>query len=204
MQKTGNYQFGCQNDEGLKGPPFVAAKGVSCKTTIEPRKDNTALLGHAIRQKPADSTLHKNSVVMVRVEAIVWIINNQLGKRNISKFDRITLEDKMQGVLAKQAKKNIGGDHKSEEFQKSKDKNSCPLISRQEKRENSTDYKIAKAADTSEDTGHEKAPFYTEKAPTYSKKVPCASCCGVPGKHFLSLVLDSARNLSGFVWFECE
>lgn len=87
-----------------------------------------------------------------RDEAELWIMSNQLGRRNLSEVDRITLEDKMQGVLAKQAKKNIGGDHKSEEFQKSKDKNSCPLISRQEKRENSTDYKIAKAAGVSEDT----------------------------------------------------
>lgn len=102
----------------------------------------------------------------------------------------------MQGVLAKQA--NKGGRPTADKL----DKISCQVIDPKEKhkaeRQNKTDYKIAKAADTSEDTGYEKAPFYTEKAPTYSKKVPCASCCGVTGKHFLSLVLDSARNLSGF------
>ena len=82
----------------------------------------------------------------------LWIIDNQIGRRNLNLYDKTNLEDQKRHILAEQAKKNIGGDHKSEEFQKSKDKNSCPLISRQEKRENSTDYKIAKAAGTSEDT----------------------------------------------------
>lgn len=87
-----------------------------------------------------------------RDEAKIWIIKNQLGRRNLPLIDRVTLEDRKKNILAEQAKKKLGGDHKSEEFQKSKDKNSCPLIPRQEKRENSTDYKIAKAAGTSEDT----------------------------------------------------
>jgi len=87
-----------------------------------------------------------------RDEAIVWIADNQLGKRNLPLPDKVILQDKKRDALARMAKKNIGGDHKSEDFHKSKDKNSCPLKTRQEKRENSTDYKIAKAAGTSEDT----------------------------------------------------
>lgn len=83
----------------------------------------------------------------------LWIIDNQLGKRNLIPYDKVVLEDKKRNILAEQAKGKLGGDHKSEDFRKSRDKKSCPLIpSRQEKRENSTDYKIAKAAGTSEDT----------------------------------------------------
>lgn len=87
-----------------------------------------------------------------REAALLWIINHQLGERNLILYDRVKLEDKKKEILSEQAQKNKGGDRKSEEFQKSKDKKSCPLIQRDEKRKNSTDYKIAKAAGTSEDT----------------------------------------------------
>ena len=105
-----------------------------------------------------------------RDEAVVWIINNQLGKRNLPVYDKVTLQDKKRDALTRIAKKNLGGDHRSEEFQKSKDKNSCPLISRQEKRENSTDYKIAKAAGTSEDTVR-KVRTINEKATEQTKQL---------------------------------
>ena len=80
-----------------------------------------------------------------RDEAKLWIIRNQLGRRNLQLIDKVTLEDRKRSILAEQAaKRNTGRPKKG-------DKKSCP-VSRQEKRENSTDYKIAKAAGTSEDT----------------------------------------------------
>lgn len=103
-----------------------------------------------------------------REEAIVWICDNQLGRRNISKFDRVTLEDRKREVLAKIANRKRGGDHRSESFQKTKDKISCPL-NRKEKRENSTDFKIAKAAKTSEDTVR-KVRRINEMAPESTKQ----------------------------------
>lgn len=89
-----------------------------------------------------------------RDEVKLWIIQNQLGRRNLPLVNRIILEDQMRSILAKEAKKHTGGgDRKSEEYKKSVDKKSCPVIEkRQTKRENSTDFKIAKAAGTSEDT----------------------------------------------------
>lgn len=80
----------------------------------------------------------------------LWIIGNQLGRRNIELFDRVSLEDLKKDILAEQArKKRIEGNSKGGKS----DKKSCPTSqTRQEKRENSTDYKIAKTAGTSEDT----------------------------------------------------
>lgn len=85
-----------------------------------------------------------------RDEVIAWICNNQLGRRNISMFDRVTLEDRKREVLAKIAKR------KMKSGKKDPDKKSCQGMTTKEKhkieRENKTDYKIAKAAGTSEDT----------------------------------------------------
>lgn len=86
-----------------------------------------------------------------RDEAVLWIINNQLGRRNLPRFDRVTLEDKKKDVLATLAeKRKKEGNSKGGKS----DKISCPTSpqTRQEKRENSTDYKIAEAAGVSEDT----------------------------------------------------
>ena len=80
----------------------------------------------------------------------LWIIDNQIGRRNLNLYDRTNLEDQKKRIIAEQAKeKRIEGNSKGGKS----DKKSCPTSqTRQEKRENSTDYKIAKAAGTSEDT----------------------------------------------------
>ena len=77
-------------------------------------------------------------------------------------FDRVTLEDRKREALAKIAKWKKGGRPSKA------DKKSCP-VSRREKRENSTDYKIAKAAGTSEDTVR-KVRRINEEAPEGVKK----------------------------------
>jgi len=93
-----------------------------------------------------------------REAALLWIINHQLGERNLILYDRVKLEDKKKEILAEQAKRNKGGDRKSEEFQKSNPKKSWELNQkekaekRKSERKNETDFKIAKAAGTSEDT----------------------------------------------------
>lgn len=83
-------------------------------------------------------------------EAKLWIIDNQLGKRNLIPYDKVLLQDRKKDILAAQAeKRKIEGNAKGGKS----DKKSCPTSqSREEKRQNSTDYKIAKAAGTSEDT----------------------------------------------------
>lgn len=89
-----------------------------------------------------------------RLAVKLWIIDNALGKRNLERYDRILLEDKKRDVLAEQARQkkadgNAKGGSKSR-------KNSCESNFSErdykKERENKTDYKIAKAADTSEDT----------------------------------------------------
>jgi len=84
-----------------------------------------------------------------RDEAKLWIMSNQLGRRNLSEVDRITLEDKMQGVLAKQAKARIKS---GAENPTKKSLQGQGLTESQIRRQNSTDYKIARAAGVSEDT----------------------------------------------------
>lgn len=85
----------------------------------------------------------------------LWIIDNQIGRRNLNLYDKTNLEDQKRNILAEQAKKKVGGDKKSEEYQKSRTRNlvhDSDKSERQVKRENSTDYKIAKSAGVSEDT----------------------------------------------------
>ena len=92
-----------------------------------------------------------------REEAIVWVSDNQLGRRNISKYDRVRLEDRKREAIAAIAKQSIGGDKKSEKYKKSLPTNvgSDPESKKTEsqlRRERSTDYRIAKAAGASEST----------------------------------------------------
>lgn len=85
-------------------------------------------------------------------EAKLWIIDNQLGKRNLIPYDKVLLQDRKKDILAAQAEKKKLSSLKQNTT--TEDKKSCPRTaqSREEKRQNSTDYKIAKAAGTSEDT----------------------------------------------------
>ena len=85
-----------------------------------------------------------------RDEAKLWIINNQLGKRNLIQYDKIRLEDQKRQILAEQAKKRQGARNDL-----NIDKKSCQCSEKEKNkidRQNKTDYKIAKAAGTSEDT----------------------------------------------------
>lgn len=84
-----------------------------------------------------------------RDAAKLWIIDNQLGKRNLDLYSKVLLEDQKRRILAEQAKKKIGGDKKSEAY-KSLQRNLGN--DSEDRRKNTTDYKIAKAAGTSEDT----------------------------------------------------
>ena len=81
-----------------------------------------------------------------------WIIDNQIGRRNLNLYDRTNLEDQKRHILAEQAKKNIGGDRKSAEYRENHRHEILPMIGKTEDRSGRTDYKIAKAAGTSEDT----------------------------------------------------
>ena len=86
-----------------------------------------------------------------RDEAKLWIINNQLGRRNLPLIDRGTLEDKKKDTLARIAKKNIGGDKRSEAYKESSARNHAN-DKKAEDRSGRTDYKIAQSIGTSEDT----------------------------------------------------
>lgn len=86
-----------------------------------------------------------------RDEAIVWICDNQLGRRNLPTIDKVILEDRKREILAEIAKNKRMSNLKQNATE---DKKSCQreTQTRQTRRENSTDFKIAKAAGTSEDT----------------------------------------------------
>lgn len=81
-----------------------------------------------------------------RDAVILWIIDHQLGERNLIPYDKIVLEDKKKTILAELAKTKMYSG-KADPHKKS-----WEGTERQRKRENETDYKIAQAAGTSEDT----------------------------------------------------
>lgn len=87
-----------------------------------------------------------------RESAVVWIADNQLGRRNLIPYDRVLLEDKKRDAISRQAKEKMESTLKQN--MDTANKISCQRKdqNRQEQRENSTDYKIAKAAGVSEDT----------------------------------------------------
>lgn len=114
---------------------------------------------------------HKVMEFESREDAMIWMIDNQLGKRNLQNYDAVILNDKKQGILAKIASvKRIEGNAKGG---RKSDKKSCPSSAqtRQEKRENSTDYKIAKAAGVSEDTVRKVRKIEAEATPQVKQAV---------------------------------
>lgn len=105
-----------------------------------------------------------------REEAIVWICDNQLGRRNLPTIDKVTLADKKREALAKIAAQNrIEGNAKGGSKSPKKSWETSETKTRKEKRENETDYKIAKAAGTSEDTVR-KVRRINETAPESTKQ----------------------------------
>lgn len=80
----------------------------------------------------------------------LWIIDNQLGKRNLIPYDKVLLQDRKKDILAAQAKKRQGARNDL-----NIDKKSCQSSEKEKNkidRQNRTDYKIAHAAGVSEDT----------------------------------------------------
>ena len=82
-----------------------------------------------------------------RDEAKLWIIRNQKGRRNLDKLTKIDLRLKEEELVAKQAKARRGGDRKSEEYKKS-----IPLNKGNDKHQTSTNARMAKEINMSEDT----------------------------------------------------
>lgn len=88
-----------------------------------------------------------------REEVQIWMIRNQLSRRNISDAMRVVLNLKLKPVLAAKAKANIkGGDRKSNEA-KSTNQISDELIADPTPELNTTK-EIAKASNVSHDTVH--------------------------------------------------
>ena len=80
----------------------------------------------------------------------LWIIDNQLGKRNLDLYDKVLLQDQKKHILAEQAKKKQGERTDLSDIPKKSWESETEK--RRALRENETDYKIAKSAGTSEDT----------------------------------------------------
>lgn len=101
-----------------------------------------------------------------RDEAKIWIITNQLARRNLPVFVSIELALQLKPLIEKKAKENLsqgGGDRKSEEY-KSGSQNSAKAIASIDTRE-----EVAKIAGTSHDTVT-KAEKIIDKAPEEVKK----------------------------------
>jgi N6-adenosine-specific RNA methylase IME4 len=99
-----------------------------------------------------------------RDAAKVWILNNQLGRRNISAFDRVVVVSKIKAIEDAKltARENLsvgGGDHRSQDYR------SGLLTSAKAIEPVNTRKKIAELAGVGQDTVH-KVLYVNENAPT--------------------------------------
>ena len=97
-------------DDGEVREPLVTWNGV-------------ILDGHnrySILQKHPDIPFKTMEMIFLsRNEALIWIINNQLGRRNLNKADAILLAQRKAAITAEEAKKKqraAGGDKRSAEY----------------------------------------------------------------------------------------
>lgn len=100
-----------------------------------------------------------------REDAAIWIIDNQLGRRNLIKYDEVLLQDKRADILRQIAKqKQLSGkaDHPKKSWEGSE---------RQRHRENETDYKIAQSAGVSEDTVRKVRAIEKHATPDIKRRV---------------------------------
>lgn len=154
-------------------------EGIREAILVWDRGDDLVIVdGHNRYKIAREHNLKWNHKVMnfeSREDAMLWMIDNQLGKRNLQKYDAVILNDKKRSILSELAKKNKGGDRKSEKFKESVPKKSWDLISKKEQRktsrENETDYKIAKAAGVSEDTVRKVRKIEAEATPQVKQAV---------------------------------
>jgi hypothetical protein len=88
-------------------------------------------------------------------EVMEWMLDIQLGRRNLSPIQRIAVAEKYRPLYEKEAKENqskAGGDKKSTEYKKSVTANLPQPINDNKKRNPTTDKKLADIADVSEKT----------------------------------------------------
>ena len=142
-------------DEYAQLEENILKDGIRDPLVVWPQEDGTDILldGHnrweIFNKHPNALGLnYKRLNFESRDEAIVWVIDNQLGKRNLPLPDKVVLEDKKRSILSGQAAK------KQKSGIANPDKISCQGTKERNAfdRKNKTDYKIAKAAGTSEDT----------------------------------------------------
>jgi len=95
-----------------------------------------------------------------RDDVELWIIRNQKGRRNLHNLDAIALGEKEKKILAKQADARM---HAGVENPAKKSWQGIGKTDRQIRRENSTDYKLAREIGISEDT-YRKGKVILEKA----------------------------------------
>jgi len=102
-----------------------------------------------------------------RNAVLLWIIDHQLGERNLPLYDKIKLQDKRKTIIANQAKERQGKRNDLKDIPKKSWESKTEK--RRSSRENETDYKIAQAAGTSEDTVR-KVRTIEQKAPEVVKQ----------------------------------
>lgn len=114
-------------DEGCRDPIMISDNEI-----IDGHNRYNICTKHNISFKTQDKSFNSDD------EKIVWIINNQLARRNISKYDRTRLALKQEELYAKQAK----------EQQKRKPSSVYPMLGKQKvaKKPLNTDKKVANKA----------------------------------------------------------
>ena len=148
-------------------------EGIREAILVWDRGDDLVIVdGHNRYKIAREHNLKWNHKVMnfeSREDAMIWMIDNQLGKRNLDKYDAVILYDKKQGILSRLAKKKQGErtdlkDIPKKSWESSKDE-------RKARREKETDYKIAKAAGVSEDTVRRVRKIEAEATPQVKQAV---------------------------------
>ena len=84
-----------------------------------------------------------------------WMLDIQLGRRNLSPIQRIAIAEKYRPIYEKQAKENqskAGGDKKSDNYKKSVTENLPQANNENKERNPTTDKYLSDIADVSEKT----------------------------------------------------
>lgn len=148
-------------------------EGIREAILVWDRGDDLVIVdGHNRYKIAREHNLKWNHKVMnfeSREDAIAWICDNQLGRRNLPTADKVILADRKHEALAAIAKR------KQMMGKSDPDKKSCQGMSAKEKnkidRQNKTDYKIAKIAGVSEDTVRKVRKIEAEATPQVKEAV---------------------------------
>ena len=123
--------------EGLKSE--IYADGIRDSLVLWKQGTENILIDGHNRLRIAE-LLHLNEIPVYwkeftdKAEAAKWIFSHQNGRRNATDGQKVLAMEAIRKCIAETAKSHLGGDHRSEDFQKTKWENSPTLKNKEETR----------------------------------------------------------------------